>query len=60
MFDLNYHNNLIKNEKNKRELIDNRYSRKSMKEIMSVPKKELKILFYNKIDETYEISSRYL
>ena len=56
MFDLNYHNNLIKNEKNKRELIDNRYSRTSMKEIMSVPKKELKILFYNKIDETYEIS----
>jgi hypothetical protein len=56
MFDLNYHNNLIKNEKNKRELIDNRYSRTTMKEIMSVPKKELKKLFYNKIDETYEIS----
>jgi hypothetical protein len=56
MFDLNYHNNLIKNEKNKRELIDNRYSRKSIKEIMSVPKKELKILFYNKIDEAYEFS----
>jgi hypothetical protein len=58
MFDLNYHNNLIKNEKNKRELIDNRYSRTAIKEIMSVPKKELKILFYNKIDETYEISMK--